>query len=305
MWFGKRYNNINAYLRKKFEKKVFKLPIDGGFSCPNRDGTLGTSGCLFCSETGSGEFTPDRSLSITQQIERQKSLVKKWDTDKYIAYFQNFTNTYDTVENLRKKYYEAIADQEVVGIAIATRPDCLSEEILDLLDEINQKTYLWVELGLQSIHQKTSKIINRGYDLEIFETSFYELKRRNIETVVHLIFGLPFEDKEMILKSCRYVSKIKPTGIKIHSLYILKNSQMHEFYKNNKFKIFSLKEYINLVCDCIEILDETIVIHRLTGDGPLEQVYQPEWSKNKINVLNGIAMELKARGSLQGVKADE
>jgi radical SAM protein (TIGR01212 family) len=290
MWFGKRYNNINAYLRKKFGKKVFKLSIDGGFSCPNRDGTLGTRGCLFCSEAGSGEFTPDRNLSITEQIKKQKEAIKKWDTDKYIAYFQNFTNTYASVDDLRKKYNEAIADAEVIGLAIATRPDCLSAEVLDLLEEFNQKTYLWVELGLQSIHEETAELINRGYTLKTFEKAFDALNKRNIETVIHLIFGLPFEDREMILASCRYVSKLKPTGIKIHSLYILNNSQMHEFYKREQFKIFSLREYINLVCDCIELLDEAIVIHRLTGDGPIDQVYQPEWSKNKIEVLNGIAM---------------
>lgn len=301
MWKDKRYHSLDYELRKVFGRKTIKLSLDGGFTCPNRDGTVGNRGCIFCGEEGSGEFAAERCLSISEQIGNQKEfLSKKWPEGKYIAYFQNFTNTYSTCEDLRQKYEEAISLDDVSGLSIATRPDCLNLDILDLLEEFNRKTFLWVELGLQTIHEDTAKFIRRGYDLSVYENAVRELKKRNIRVVTHLIFGLPKESTKDILDSVRYVAKTNTWGVKFHLLYVQKGTDLYEYYKKNPFHILSKDEYINLVCDAIELLPENMVIHRLTGDGKKELLVEPRWSLDKLRVLSGIDMELKRRDSFQG-----
>lgn len=303
MWFDKRYNNLNYELRKKFGQKVMKLSFDGGFTCPNRDGTIGRKGCIFCGEEGSGEFAGNRKLSLIEQAEEQKELLKKkWDTNLYLGYFQNFTNTYKPVDELRKLYNEALDIDGVVGIAIATRPDCLDEDVLELLEEINNKTFLWVELGLQSIHERTEKIIRRGYKLDIYNEAIEKLNKRNIKVVTHMIIGLPLETLEDIMETANYIANTNTWGIKLHSLYIQKDTDLYDYYKTNPFDIMTMEEYINLIVDIIEILPRDMVIHRLTGDGPRDLIIEPIWSLNKLKVLTTIDRELKNRGSLQGQK---
>lgn len=303
MWKDKRYHSLNYEFKTTFGTKVIKLSLDGGFTCPNRDGTVGSRGCIFCSEEGSGEFTANRILSISEQIDEQKEfLSKKWPKGKYIAYFQNFTNTYSSIEDLRRKYEEALSKEDVVGLAIATRADCLPEEVLDLLSELNKKTYLWVELGLQTIHEKTAKFIRRGYDLSVYNKGIEELKKRNIKVVTHLIFGLPGESKEDISETVKYIANTNTWGVKFHLLYIQKDTDLYEYYKSSPFYILSKEEYISIVCDSIEMLPSNMVIHRLTGDGKKGLLIEPKWSLNKLGVLSGIDMELKRRGSHQGIK---
>ncbi len=298
---GKRYNTLNEELKREFGKKVMKLCIDGGFTCPNRDGTIGSRGCIFCGEEGAGEFAGVRSSSIKEQVEQQKKLLsKKWDTDKYIVYFQNFTNTYDDINRLKSLYYEAINIEGVVGLAIATRPDCLEKDVLDLLEELNDKTYLWIELGLQSIHEKSSKFIRRGYPLSVYDQAIENLKSRNIKAVTHVILGLPNEDKEEMLDTVRYVGNTNSWGIKLHSLYIQRDTDLYDYYIKNPFPILSREEYISIVADAIEVLPKDMVVHRVTGDGKRELLHQPKWSLDKLKVLTMIDKELKLRNSYQG-----
>lgn len=303
-WNDKRYNNINYSLKKKFGSKVIKLSIDGGFTCPNRDGTIGSRGCIFCSEMGSGDFAGcnDRSASIHEQMKHQIELLKdKWPDAKYIAYFQNFTNTYDTVENLRIIFEEALSFDNVLGLAIATRSDCLNDDVLKLLDELNKKTYLWLEIGLQSYSNKTNDFIRRGYDNSILEKSLNKLQELDIDVVLHVIAGLPYESDEDFLKSILYVNKLKASGVKIHLLHILKNTELYDIYMEKPFHIYEYEEYLKLVCDAIEILSPDIVIHRLTGDGPKDLLFEPRWTLNKRRTLNGIAKEMAIRDTHQGV----
>lgn len=283
-------NTIGRWLKQNFGEKVVKLSIDGGFTCPNRDGSIGHGGCIFCSPEGSGEL----SSNIKDQI---SLLSKKWPNVKsYIAYFQSHTNTYAPAEELRKKYYEALNTPGMVGIAIATRPDCLPEDVLNLLSELNEETFLWVELGLQTIHGDR---INRGYTLDVYDKSFNELKRRGIRVVTHLILGLPEESKEDMLSSVTYVTKQSPFGIKLHLMNVIKGSSMETLYPGY-IPFDSPEEYINLVCDIIETVPEHITIHRLTGDVPRKLLIAPTWSYKKRTILNGIAGELKKRGTHQG-----
>jgi hypothetical protein len=300
MWNDKRYHTLDYELKKIFGEKTIKLSIDGNFTCPNRDGTIGRKGCIFCSDRGSGDFT-QRGKTITEQIAEQKQFMsKKWKSNTYIAYFQNYTNTYDTVDNLRKKFYEAVSCENIKGIAIATRPDCISDEIADLLEELSHKTFLWVELGLQSIHDKTAELIRRGYCLEQFNHAVEILKSKNIKTVVHLIMGLPGESKEQMLNSVKYISSLNIWGVKIHMLHILENTDLAEYYVKNPFVILSQEEYVNLVCDALELLKGDIVVHRITGDGKKSDLIEPRWTLNKLNVLSDIDKILKIRGSFQG-----
>lgn len=302
MWGDKRYLSLNYELRKTFGTKVIKLSLDGGFTCPNRDGTIGNRGCIFCGEEGSGEFTSSRKLSIKDQIESQKRfLSKKWSEGKYISFFQNFTNTYSTVKDLNKKYSEAISQNGVVGLAIATRPDCLSEEVLKLLEEFNKKTFLWVELGLQTIHGETAKFIRRGYELDCYEKAIIELNKRNIKVVTHLIFGLPNETNKDMLDSVKYISSTNTWGIKFHNLYIQEGTDLYNYYIKNPFHILSIDEYISLVVDSIELLPQNMVVHRLTGDGKKELLVEPRWTLNKLKVLSSIDKELKQRNTYQGI----
>lgn len=301
LWGDKRYHSLNYELKRIFGTKVVKLSVDGGFTCPNRDGTAGDKGCIFCGEEGSGEFTFSKNLSIPEQIAKQKEFMsKKWATGKYIAYFQNFTNTYGDTEYLKEKYYAGISQKGMVGLAIATRPDSISPSALDLLEEINKKTYLWIELGLQTIHDTTANFIRRGYDLCCYEKTVEELKKRNIRIVTHLIFGLPGESKQDILESVKYVSERDTWGIKIHLLYIQRGTDLHKFYMEHPFHILTKEEYVNMVCDSIEIIPKDMIIHRLTGDGKKALLIEPKWSLDKLKVLSDIDKELSIRNSYQG-----
>lgn len=301
--FGeKRYNSLNYFLRNKFGDKIFKISLDAGFSCPNRDGTISRGGCVFCSERGSGDFAGDRKISISDQFEDRKKMMRnKWKEGKYIAYFQAYTNTYAPIEELKEKYNQALNEEGVVGIAIATRPDCLDEEVLNLLSEINKKTYLWVELGLQTIHEKTAKIINRGYSLEVFEKALKGLRKRNIDVVTHVIFGLPEEERKDMLETVKYLSHQDVQGIKFHLLHLMKDTPMVKLYDEGKLKFLEQEDYVDIICEAIAMIPETIVIHRLTGDSPRNLLIGPEWSLKKWEVLNNIDKSLKEKKLYQGV----
>lgn len=303
MWNDKKYHTFDYEMKKVFGEKAIKLSIDGNFTCPNRDGTIGKKGCIFCSERGSGDFNSDKSKSITEQIEEQKQIMsKKWKSSTYIAYFQNYTNTYDTVENLRKKFYEALSCENIKALAIATRPDCISPGVLDLLEELSSKTFLWVELGLQTINDNTANFLRRGYKLEQFNTTYEQLKNKNIRTVVHLIFGIPGESKENIIDSVKYVSEKHPWGVKLHMLHVLKNTDLADYYERTHFKILTEQDYVKLVCDALELLNPETVIHRVTGDGKKSDLVEPLWTLHKLKVLSDIDRELKLRESYQGKK---
>lgn len=299
---GKRYNTINSEMMRIFNEKTIKLSLDGGFSCPNRDGTIDDRGCIFCGERGSGEFT-NRELDIKAQAQEQiKLLSKKWNTSKYIAYFQSFTNTYSSIDNLKNLYNSALKIPGVVGIAIATRPDCLSDEILDYLEELNKNTFLWVELGLQTIHEDTAKLIRRGYTLDIYDDAVSSLTKRGIRVVTHAIIGLPYENKEDILGTCAYIGNKDLWGIKLHSLYIQRDTDLYNFYLKNPFKIMSKEEYIDIIIEIISLLPSDLIIHRLTGDGDKSLLFEPKWSKNKLGVLSSIDKSLKEKNIYQGDK---
>lgn len=286
---GDLYFSLNSYLKKKFGCKVVKLSIDGGFSCPNRDGKIAYGGCIFCSDHGSGEFAGDKRLTIHEQMQSQVSLLNtKWPDSKYIAYFQNFTNTYDSIENLRKKYDEALSFPNVIGLAIATRPDCLSEDVLNLLQEYNSKTFLWVELGLQSIHEKTADFIRRGYPLKIFDKAMENLNSRNIKAVSHLILNLPGETFHDMRDSLEYVSNLGIWGIKLQMLNVLHSTDLEKNYLSESFYLRTADEYIELVSNLLTYIPSNVVIHRLTGDGKKESLIAPKWILNKRYVLNGI-----------------
>ena len=297
------YLSLNEYLRQTFGCKVYKLSINGGFTCPNRDGTLDTRGCIFCSAGGSGEFSEDSNISITEQIELAKNRVsRKIKSGKYIAYFQAFTNTYAPTEYLRKVFYEAITHEDIAALSIATRPDCLPEEVLNLLAELNRIKPIWVELGLQTIHQTTANYIRRGYNLSVYDSAVKNLNSIGIFPIVHVIIGLPFETKNMIMETVQYVSSGGISGIKLQLLHVLKNTDLEEDYFNNVFQVLSMEEYIDILCDCIEIIPENIVIHRLTGDGDKRILTAPLWSGNKKLVLNSINKEFDRRNIIQGQK---
>jgi radical SAM protein (TIGR01212 family) len=304
MWNDKRYHTLDYELKKIFGEKVIKLSIDGNFTCPNRDGTISDKGCIFCSERGSGDFTSDKTKTISAQIYEQKLFMsKKWISNTYIAYFQNYTNTYDTVENLRIKFYEALSCPNIKGLAIATRPDCINGEIVELLAEINSKTFLWIELGLQTINEETATLIRRGYKLSEFDKAVKLLNQNKIKVVVHLIIGLPHENKEHIINSAKYISNLNIWGIKIHMLHVLRNTDLEKYYEETRFKILSQDEYICIVCDILELLNPYMIIHRLTGDGKKSDLIAPLWSLNKLKVLSDIDRELKNRQSLQGINS--
>ncbi len=303
-WGDKRYYSLKSFLKNKFGEKVYKIAVDAGFSCPNRDGTIGAEGCIFCSPRGSGDFAGFRNESICSQLmdspKGSRTLASRHGIEKYIAYFQAYTNTYADIEELRQKYYEALSVPGVVGIAIATRPDCLGEEVLSLLEEISHDTYLWVELGLQTIHQHTADIIRRGYSLPCFEQAVNNLNRLGIDTVCHLIFGLPGESGEDMLASVKYIAQKNLQGVKLHLLHVLKGTHLAHMYNNNEIVLLTMDEYVNLIVDTIELLPPEMVIHRLTGDGPRDILIGPGWSMNKREVLNSIEKELIHRDSWQG-----
>ena len=298
-----RIHTLNNHYRKTFGEKVYKLSLDGGFTCPNRDGTIGTGGCIFCSAGGSGDFASNRSLSIVDQIEEAKQIFSsKYTGKKYIAYFQAFTNTYGPLSYLRKIYYEAIKPEEILGLSIGTRPDCLPPETMDLLGEINQIKPVYLELGLQTCHETTADFIRRGYPLSVFENAVYDAKKQNLNIVVHVILGLPGETHEMMLQTIQYLNKLPVDGIKISMLHVLKGTDLADYYNSPGFPVFEQEEYIDLVIDCLEYLRKDIVVHRITGDGPKEILIAPLWSLNKRAVLNGIQKRLKERNTWQGRK---
>lgn len=297
----KRYNSLDNYFKNTFGEKIYKVSLDGGFTCPNRDGTLSTKGCIFCSESGSGDFAGSRRLSINEQIEEQLKLIEnKFPSGKVIAYFQNFTNTYADVEYLRKIYDEALSHPRVIGLAIATRPDCLGENIIELLSEINNKYFLWVELGLQTINEEVAKIINRQYSLKTYEEAAEKLKSRNIKFVTHIIIGLPGEKENDSLDTALFSEKCGTWGIKIHLLHIIKNTKLETLYKKNELKIQKKDEYVKKVVKILQNISYNIVIHRLTGDGNRDTLTAPLWSLNKRDVLNSIEKEMKMENIYQG-----
>jgi len=300
-WGDKRYYSLNYFLREKFGEKVFKISLDAGFSCPNRDGTISKGGCVFCSERGSGDFAGDRSFSISTQFKDIKEMMnKKWKEGKYIAYFQAYTNTYGEVEVLREKYEEALKEEGVVALAIATRPDCLSEEVLELLEEMNKKVYTWVELGLQTVSDKTAKLINRGYTLETFEKALHNLRSRGIDVVVHTIFGLPGETKEDMLNTVKYISEKDIQGVKFHLLHLMKDTPLVKLYERGKLEFLQQDEYIDLISTAVTMLPQSMVVHRLTGDAPRALLIGPMWSLKKWEVLNAIDKKFEDNNLYQG-----
>ncbi|MBR5488670.1 MAG: TIGR01212 family radical SAM protein [Firmicutes bacterium] len=294
--FGEqRFHSISTWLKRQFGEKTIKLAIDGGFTCPNRDGSKGHGGCLFCSDNGAGEF----ASNVEDQIQLYAD---KWPNARYLGYFQNHTNTYAPVEELREKYEAILANPKIEGLVIGTRPDCLSEEVLDLLGEINKTHFLWIELGLQTMHEDTAELINRCYSLDVFEEAMEGLRSRGIKTVVHLILGLPGETREMMLDSVRYVANQPDLfGMKLHLLNVVKGSRMALDY--SEYQPFaSIEEYVNLVVECLELIPPQVTIHRLTGDAPRSILITPPWSFNKRTILNSINEQLHLRDTWQGKK---
>ncbi|WP_413474773.1 TIGR01212 family radical SAM protein [Macrococcus psychrotolerans] len=297
----KRYHTWNYHLRNKFGKKIFKVALEGGFDCPNRDGTVAFGGCTFCSAAGSGDFAGDRIDPIPVQFEKIKNKMhEKWQDGEYIAYFQAFTNTHAPLEVLKEKYEAALAIPGVVGLSIATRPDCLPDDVVEYLAELNERTYLWVELGLQTVHEKTSNIINRAHDMQCYYDGVAKLRKHNINICTHIINGLPLEDYDMMMETARVVSQMDVQGIKIHLLHLLKGTPMVKQYEKGMLEFMDQETYVKLVADQLEILPEEMIIHRITGDGPIDLMIGPMWSVNKWEVLNGIDDELKKRDSYQG-----
>lgn len=288
------YLSFNKYLKDKFGQKVYKISLDGGFTCPNRDGKAGTRGCIFCSKGGSGDFAESREMSITEQIESGKKRVeKKIKSGKYIAYFQAFTNTYAPVEILRQKYEEAINHPDIVALSIATRPDCLGDDVLRLLDEMNKIKPVFVELGLQTIHQKSAKYIRRGYDLSIYDKAVRDLNKIGVNVVVHVILGLPNESENNMLETVKYVCESGANGIKLQLLHVIDGTDLAKDYEKGLFKTLEFDEYVNLIVKCVKIIPKDIVIHRLTGDGAKKDLIAPLWSADKKRVLNAINKALR------------
>lgn len=286
-------NLLNDYLRKRFGQKVYKIALNGGFTCPNRDGTIGTGGCIFCSEGGSGEFAQPAGTGITAQIEQGKELLSKKIKDgKYIAYFQAYTGTYANTDRLRSLYMEAINHPDIVVLSVATRPDCLPDDVLDLLEECNHIKPVWVELGLQTIHPETAEYIRRGYPLSVYDEALRKLKSRHIEVITHLILGLPGESSSDMLSSVKYVCDAGTDGIKLQLLHILKNTDLEKEYQSGSIRVLTEDEYIRLLKECLEIIPENVVIHRLTGDGDKRILVAPMWSADKKHVWNRIHREV-------------
>ena len=299
---NKRYHTWNYHLKKTFGKKVFKVSLNGGFTCPNIDGTKGIGGCSYCL-SGSGDFAGNPADSILMQFEKVKTKMhQKWKDALYIPYFQANTNTYAPVTTLKEKFEPVLKLDGVVGLAIATRADCISDDVLDYLADLNLRTYLIVELGLQTIFDKTGERINRCHTFYDFLSGYERLKSRNIKVCVHLIEGLPGETPEMMLESTRTVAKLRPDFVKLHLLHILKGTKIAEEYENGEFDTLTLSEYVNIICDSLEIFHEDTVIQRLTGDGGREDLIAPLWSLKKFVVLNEIDKEMLRRGSYQGIR---
>lgn len=300
-WNGKPYHSLDYMLKERFGEKVYKVTLNGRMSCPNRDGTIGHGGCIFCSAGGSGDFAADAALSITRQIDSQIALLSaKRPIHKYIAYFQAYTNTYAPMDYLEKIFSEALAHPGIVALSIGTRPDCLGDEVVALLSRLNRIKPVWVELGLQTIHEDTARYIRRGYPLSCFEDAFERLQKEGLETIVHTILGLPGESREDILETMDYLSGKQIQGIKLQLLHVLRGTDLATDYLSGKFQVLNREEYLDLVADCLEHLDPSIVIHRVTGDGPKDLLIAPLWASRKREVLNLLHHRLKERHSYQG-----
>ena len=300
-WDDKRYYSLNYYLKQHYGRKLYKIALDGGMTCPNRDGTCGSRGCIFCSEGGSGDFAGDRALSIREQLSLGKaSLEEKYSGHSYIAYFQAYTNTYAPVQHLRQLFEEAVSDPEVCVLSIATRPDCLGEDVIELLAELNLQKPVWVELGLQTIHPKSADFIRRGYPLSVFEDAVTRLRKAGIEVIVHTILFLPGETPSQMLDTIRYLNTQDIQGIKLQLLHVLKQTDLASYYEQHPFPLPSLEEYLELLGECICTLRPDIVIHRITGDGPKSLLIAPLWTSDKRNVLNQTARYFKEHDIWQG-----
>ncbi len=300
---NKRYYTLDYYYKHKYGCKIAKISLNLGLTCPNKDGTVGFGGCTYCSKLGSGEFGGDPILPLKEQFESvKKTMVRKWPECKFIAYFQANTNTYGDLDYLIKNWEEAISYKDVVGINISTRPDSISKECYDYLEKLNKKTDLIVELGLQTINEKTSKLINRCSTLDTFKKAVKELNKRNIKVLVHIIDGLPYETKEDMLNTIKYLNKLNIWGIKIHMLHILKDTALNKMYEKEKFHVLTRDEYVDIVCDQIELLNENVVINRLTGDPNIDDLVEPFWLTKKFCVLNEIDKLLAKRDTYQGIK---
>lgn len=300
-WGDKRYFSLDYYLKHTFGEKIYRLSLNGGMTCPNRDGTLGTRGCIFCSAGGSGDFAATPALSVTEQIKEAKSrITAKSNCRKYIAYFQAYTNTYASVSYLRNLFTEALSHPDIVALSIATRCDCLPDEILDLLEELNHHKPVWVELGLQTIHKTTLTQIRSGFTLSQYEDAVYALHSRGITIITHLILGLPDETREMMRASVSYIATLPIQGVKLQLLHVLKNTDLGTMYEKDPFPLFSLEEYCSFIADCITLLPPEFVIHRLTGDGSRNLLLAPLWSTDKKRVLNTIQKILQEKDLWQG-----
>lgn len=302
-WNDKRYHSLNYELREQFGKKMVKLSLDGGFTCPNRDGTLSTKGCIFCSERGSGDFAGKRTASVKEQIDQQIALLEdKWPEAGYLAYLQNYTNTYGTIEHLQALYHEILSQPHVKGLAIATRADCLDENILNLLEDLSHKHFIWVELGVQSIHEKSREWMNRQESLEETLAVLKALQARGIRVVAHLILGLPGETREDMLLSVKQIGALVPWGIKLHLLHIIAKTPLDQWYQSQPFDMMERGAYVELLADALEVLPPQTTIHRLTGDAPRKQLVAPLWAVRKRLILNELDRLLKKRNSWQGMK---
>lgn len=298
----KHYQTLNQYYLYKYNKKVFKIALDGGFTCPNVDGKVATGGCTFCSIKGSGDFAGDKNESLYQQFISQKKMMhQKWDDGYYIVYFQANSNTYAPLNRLKELFETAIhLDPNIVMISIATRPDCLDDEIIEYLSELNQRMPVQIELGLQTIHEKTAQLINRGHDLKTFDHAVKRLREKNIEVVCHIINGLPFETKDMMIDTVKHLNQLDIQGIKIHMLHIMEKTIMGVKYKQNPFKLLTLEEYVDIVVNQILWLRKDIIIHRLTGDAPSDMLIAPIWTKKKFVTTNEIDKALRKLNLYQG-----
>lgn len=302
---NKRYHTLDYFYKHKFGGKVAKISLNAGFTCPNKDGTKGVGGCIYCSKLGSGDFGGMPNKTLTEQFYDVKDIMdKKWPNTRYIGYFQANTNTYAPVSILKEKYEEILKIPEVIGLNIATRADSITEECLDYLEELNKKTFLNIELGLQTIHESTNKLINRGETLDEFTTMVNKLRSRGINVIVHIINGLPYETKEMMLKTIKYVNKLDIQGIKIHMLHIIKDTKLEELYNKEHFHVLTREEYVDIVCDELELIRPEIVINRITGDPNPKDLIEPTWLIKKFGVLNEIDKEMARRNSYQGVKSE-
>lgn len=300
-WGDKRYYSLDYYIKETFGEKLYKLSLDGGMTCPNRDGTLERRGCIFCSAGGSGDFAGDRTLSVTEQLEQAKQLVQRKHTgSSYIAYFQAYTNTYAPIQYLRKIFTEAIREPDIKVISVATRPDCLSKEVLDLLAGLNRIKPVWVELGLQTIHERSAEFIRRGYELDVFEKAVYDLKNVGIAVITHVILYLPYESKEMMLETISYLNELPIDGVKLQLLHVLKGTDLARIYEEERFHLPDIEEYVDLLGKIVSNLREDIVVHRLTGDGPKQLLIAPLWTGNKRMVLNRIQQYFKDADIWQG-----